>query len=116
MVLEHGLLGWGPQGRSVGSSFTGGRPINATKSKCRQGSKNLMVLRTDLQKYCIRHILVTNITKAKENYAKPRFLAFLDRHDVPPAWRSPAVLRHLPGHRLSSTAFWKETSSLSMVS
>lgn len=55
----------------MGSSFIGGRPINAAKSKYRQGLKTLMVLRTGLQKYPIRHVLVTNVTKAKENYAKP---------------------------------------------
>lgn len=109
--------GWVSQGRSVGSSFIGGRPINAAKSKYRQGLKTLMVLRTDLQKYPIRHVLVTNVTKAKENYAKPWFLAFLDSHDVPSSWGSSPALRHLPGHTgLRSTAFWKGTSSLTMVS
>lgn len=77
MVLENGLLARVGVSRKIcGQVLYWGRPINAAKSKCRQGLKNLMVLRTDLQKYPIRHILVTSVTKAKENYAKLWFLAW----------------------------------------
>lgn len=70
MILEHGLLAQCGCLSEDLWAFTGGWPINATKSKCRKGPKNLMVLRVDLQKYPIRYFLVTNITKAKENCAK----------------------------------------------
>lgn len=49
----------------LSNSFAGVQPVNVTKSKCRKGPKSLRVLRVTLQKYCVRHLQVTDVTKPR---------------------------------------------------
>lgn len=60
----------------LSNSFAGVQPVNVTKSKCRKGPKSLRVLRVTLQKYCVRHLQVTDVTKPRS--ATLWFFVFLD--------------------------------------